>query len=125
MTSLNSKKCSNYSCSHAVTTNGARPLYENGGYAVQVVVPLPNGRSDDVSFTSRQLNCTPPPPTTAEQENCFCKNLQKKKSHGAMSDRLGQWPTGADSEVAGNLSGLQRLHNGRYNKVRKSLEEEN
>lgn len=33
-----------------------------------------------------------------------------------MSDRLGQWGTEFDSEIAGNLSGLQRLQNGRYNK---------
>lgn len=32
-------------------------------------------------------------------------------------DRLGHWGTSSDSEVAGNLSGFERLRNGRYNKV--------
>lgn len=32
-------------------------------------------------------------------------------------DRLGHWGTSSDSEVAGNITGFERLRNGRYNKV--------
>lgn len=34
-------------------------------------------------------------------------------------DRLGLWGTGGDSDVPGNISGLQRLQQKKYNKVRK------
>lgn len=34
-----------------------------------------------------------------------------------VRDRLGLWNTTGDSEVAGNVSGLERLRNGRFNKV--------
>lgn len=33
-------------------------------------------------------------------------------------DRLGQWGTVSDAETPGNISGLDRIRNGRYNKVR-------
>lgn len=38
----------------------------------------------------------------------LCKNLR---------DRLGLWGTTADSEVAGNVTGLERLQSARFNKV--------
>lgn len=57
-------------------------------------------------------------------ENCVCKNLYNNKINKKMDnsnrDRLGQWGTISDSETPGNLSGLERIRNGRYNKVRES-----
>jgi hypothetical protein len=35
-------------------------------------------------------------------------------------DRLGQWPFESDTEIAGAMSGLNRLKNGRFNKVMKT-----
>lgn len=39
----------------------------------------------------------------------LCKNIR---------DRLGLWGTVSDSEVAGNVTGLDRLRHARFNKVR-------
>lgn len=38
----------------------------------------------------------------------LCKNIR---------DRLGLWGTLSESEVAGNVSGLERLRSARFNKV--------
>lgn len=40
--------------------------------------------------------------------NELCKNIR---------DRLGLWGTVSESEVAGNVSGLERLRSARFNKV--------
>lgn len=45
-----------------------------------------------------------------------CSRLTEKSSEMSM-DRLGQWPTESESEMSGQ--GLQRLRNGRFNKVSK------
>lgn len=90
---------------------------ENGYNQYDTTAP-PQSSCD--SFTGRQSNSeNQQRSTTASEENCICKNLLKKSSSASnkMSDRLGQWPTESDSEIAGNLSGLDRLRNGRYNKV--------
>ncbi|XP_063703948.1 NADP-dependent malic enzyme isoform X2 [Culicoides brevitarsis] len=48
--------------------------------------------------------------------SCICRNLVKKPSNMENRDRLGQWGTMSDPETPGNLSGLERLRHGRYNK---------
>lgn len=100
----------NLFCRHppSMTYTDYNTVQENGYHAAnrEVVVPTTN------SFTSRL------PTSEIAVENCICKNLYKSKEiSGKMSDRLGQWGTESDSEISGNLSGFQRLHNGRYNKV--------
>lgn len=42
----------------------------------------------------------------------LCKNIR---------DRLGLWGTVSDAEVAGNVTGLDRLRQARFNKVRSIL----
>lgn len=73
------------------------------------------------SFTGKQPSSTnqTKQSSSGAEENCICKNLLKNPNREKMSsDRLGQWPTESDSETPGNLSGLDRLRNGRFNKVR-------
>lgn len=39
-------------------------------------------------------------------------------SNGYTScDKVGQWPTEDDTEIPSRVSGYERLHNGRFNKV--------
>lgn len=57
---------------------------------------------------------------------CICKNLYNNKNlknnnmDSNNRDRLGQWGTVSDAETPGNISGLDRIRNGRYNKVSES-----
>jgi hypothetical protein len=44
---------------------------------------------------------------------------QKSEVMCEARDRLGQWPTESESEITGY--GLQRLRNGRFNKVSKEI----
>lgn len=58
------------------------------------------------------------------KHNCNCKSAD---SHTKMSselckdvrDRLGLWGSGSDAEIAGRVSGFDRLRVGRFNKVSK------
>lgn len=58
-------------------------------------------------------------------ENSFDRNNSDKKiteinkmsDSSDCRDRLGLWGMSSDSEVPGTVSGLDRLRNGRYNKV--------
>lgn len=88
------------------------------------------------SFTSKRLNGEQQQLSSAgtckEKNNkssgvlssdlCICKNLytlkNTKMDNSNNRDRIGQWGTVSDSETPGNLSGLDRMRNGRYNKVR-------
>lgn len=47
-------------------------------------------------------------PNSDTMSSELCKNIR---------DRLGLWGTISESEVAGNVSGLERLRSARYNKV--------
>lgn len=59
-------------------------------------------------------------------ENSFERNNSDKKiteinkmsDSSDCRDRLGLWGLSGDSEVPGAVSGLDRLRNGRYNKVK-------
>lgn len=58
-------------------------------------------------------------------ENSFERNNSDKKiteinkmsDSSDCRDRLGLWGLSGDAEVPGTISGLDRLRNGRYNKV--------
>lgn len=67
-------------------------------------------------------NCTKS--SGVSSDLCICKNLYNNKNlknnkmDSSSRDRLGQWGTVSDAETPGNISGLDRIRNGRYNKVR-------
>lgn len=42
----------------------------------------------------------------------------------ASCDKVGQWPTEDDTEIPSRVSGYERLHNGRFNKVSKVRKKE-
>lgn len=42
----------------------------------------------------------------------------------ASCDKVGQWPTEDDTEIPSRVSGYERLHNGRFNKVSKVKKKE-
>lgn len=54
-----------------------------------------------------------------ERNNSDKKNteINKMSDSSDCRDRLGLWGMSGDSEVPGTVSGLDRLRNGRYNKV--------
>jgi hypothetical protein len=55
---------------------------------------------------------------SSDNNNC-ANNTQNNTMSGDKNyrDRLGQWPFESDCEIAGSMSGFDRLKNGRFNKV--------
>lgn len=118
-TTTNADACSDISYTHVY----GMATKENGYHQYDTTLPQFNVND---SFTGSQPNSEKQPKQTSTSitgENCICKNLLKKpnRREKMSSDRLGQWPVESDSEIAGNLSGLDRLRNGRFNKVSENL----
>lgn len=49
--------------------------------------------------------------------NCRIPKMSGAAQGYASVDKVGQWPTEDDTEIPSRISGYERLHNSRFNKV--------
>lgn len=114
------------SCAHAQQLHSSyQSAKQSNGERINtsdtVEYALSKGTATEIcigSTTEQQHHCCR---TTTNNSSNLNNNNCSQHTSNAMSetrDRLGLWGTATvDSEVAGNISGLQRLHLSRFNKV--------
>ncbi|GAB0095150.1 Malic enzyme [Sergentomyia squamirostris] len=105
-------------CTEKQAMNGQNGVYRNGAAGRRRCGEETQARNT-VTQSGHQHNCCPSGGAksldSTAYRRCFCTN---NMSDYQSLDRVGQWPTGVkgDSEIAGSISGFERLRLGRYNK---------